>query len=223
MVLLESRYASMFLCIVCNVFTSHRPNRCSLYHHHRTSTIFHHPPFHFIISGLCNKYKKITMKAVTLTLTFLSGIHAFAPTNPSSTTTSPNHGLQMTSSTTNNEEVSRRTALTQFIASTAFLTAAVPSIASAKDYEPDYRDIKQIYGLGMTLDNLKVKVSDPDTSATALDMVKMYNKDQKFYPGYARNFISKTVKNNADGDDRVGYIRAVGFYCLFRSFLGLRC
>jgi len=148
------------------------------------------------------------MKAVTLTLTFLSGIHAFAPTNPSSTTTSPNHGLQMTSSTTNNEEVSRRTALTQFIASTAFLTAAVPSIASAKDYEPDYRDIKQIYGLGMTLDNLKVKVSDPDTSATALDMVKMYNKDQKFYPGYARNFISKTVKNNADGDDRVGYIRA---------------
>jgi len=148
------------------------------------------------------------MKAVTLTLTFLSGIHAFAPTNPTSTTTSPNHGLQMTSSTTNNEEVSRRTALTQFIASTAFLTAAVPSIASAKDYEPDYRDIKQIYGLGMTLDNLKVKVSDPDTSATALDMVKMYNKDQKFYPGYARNFISKTVKNNADGDDRVGYIRA---------------
>jgi len=148
------------------------------------------------------------MKAVTLTLTFLSGIHAFAPTNPTSTTTSLNRGLQMTSSTTNNEEVSRRTALTQFIASTAFLTAAVPSIASAKDYVPDYRDMKQIYALGMTLDNVKAKVSDPDTFETALEGVKMYNRDKKFYPGYARNFISKTVKNNADGDDRVGYIRA---------------
>jgi len=147
------------------------------------------------------------MKAVALTLIVLSGANAFAPTNPPHHTTTQNSGIQMTSST-NNEEVSRRTALTQFIASTAFLTAAVPSIASAKDYVPDYRDVKQIYGLGMTLDSLKKKVSDPDTFETALDGVRMYNKDKKFYPGYARNFISKTVKNNADGDDRVGYIRA---------------
>jgi len=149
------------------------------------------------------------MKAVALTLTFLSAAHAFAPINPTHvTTTSVKHGLQMTSSTTNTEEISRRTALTQFLASTAFLTAAVPSIASAADYVPNYRDMKQIYGLGVTMDSLKTKVSDPDLFETALDGIRQYNRDKGFYPGYARNFISKSVKNNADGDDRVGYIRA---------------
>jgi len=151
------------------------------------------------------------MKTVALTLAFLAGTNAFAPANPTHrTSTTQSLGLQMTSSTNNNEEVSRRTALTQLIATSAFLTAAVPSIASAKEYVPDYRDMKQIYGLGVTLDSLKKKVSDEDTFESALEGVRAFNRDKNFYSGYARNFISKTVKNNADGDDRVGYIRKVG-------------
>ena len=41
----------------------------------------------------------------------------------------------------------------------------------------------------------------------ALSGVKLFNKDPNFYNGYARNFILKTVKNNADADPRVGYIK----------------
>lgn len=148
------------------------------------------------------------MKTVALTLAFLAATNAFAPAHPTHRTSSAqSHGLHMTSSTTNNEELSRRTALTQLITTSAFLTAAVPSIASAKEYVPDYRDMKQIYALGVTLDSLKKKVSDEDTFESALDGVRAFNRDKNFYTGYARNFISKTVKNNADGDDRVGYIR----------------
>jgi hypothetical protein len=67
--------------------------------------------------------------------------------------------------------------------------------------------MKQVYGLGMTLDNLKAKVADPDQSEAALVGLRAWNKDPDFYTGYARNFISKSVKNNAEGDVRVGYIR----------------
>ena len=147
------------------------------------------------------------MKTVAFTLILLSGVNAFTPICP--TAIAQNPGLQMTSSETNNEEITRRSALTKVIASSAFLTAAVPSIASAKDYVPDYRDMKQIYGLGVTLDSLKTKVSNEDTFESALDGIRAFNRDKNFYSGYARNFISKTVKNNADGDDRVGYIRRV--------------
>ncbi len=41
----------------------------------------------------------------------------------------------------------------------------------------------------------------------ALTGVKAFNKEPTFYSGYARNFILKTVKNNADADPRVGYIK----------------
>jgi len=59
----------------------------------------------------------------------------------------------------------------------------------------------------MSLDNLKAKVADPDQSEAALVGLRSFNKDNGFYTGYARNYISKTVKNNAEGDARVGYIR----------------
>lgn len=59
----------------------------------------------------------------------------------------------------------------------------------------------------MSLDSLKAKVADPDQSEAALVGLRSFNRDPNFYTGYARNFISKTVKNNADGDVRVGYIR----------------
>ena len=109
-----------------------------------------------------------------------------------------------------NDEVTRRTAFTQFIVATGFVTTLTPSIANA-EYTPDFKDMKQIYYLGMSLENLKKKVSDEDTFESALDGIRSFNRDKNFYPGYARNFISKTVKNNADGDDRVGYVRKVCF------------
>lgn len=145
------------------------------------------------------------MKTIALSLIFISRINAFAPVCPNAISQNP--GLQMTPSTVNNEDVTRRVVLKNFIASSAFLTAAVPSIASAKEYVPDYKDMKQVYGLGVTLDNLKKKVSNEDTFESALDGIRAFNRDKNFYTGYARNFISKTVKNNADGDDRVGYVR----------------
>jgi len=83
---------------------------------------------------------------------------------------------------------------------------AFPSVASAA-YTPKYDDMKQIYGLGVSLDRLKEKVSSEDQWEAALVGIRSFNKDSNFYTGYARNFISKTVKNNAEGDVRVGYIR----------------
>lgn len=143
------------------------------------------------------------MKTIALSLLILSRVDAFAPSCPSAITNNP--GLQMATSSSN-EDVTRRSVLTKIVASSAFLTAAVPLTASA-EYVPDYKDMKQIYGLGITLDNLKKKVSNEDTFEAALPGIKSFNKDKNFYPGYARNFISKTVKNNADGDERVGYVR----------------
>eukprot|EP00565_Helicotheca_tamesis_P002644 CAMPEP_0185728522 /NCGR_PEP_ID=MMETSP1171-20130828/3824_1 /TAXON_ID=374046 /ORGANISM="Helicotheca tamensis, Strain CCMP826" /LENGTH=203 /DNA_ID=CAMNT_0028397237 /DNA_START=106 /DNA_END=717 /DNA_ORIENTATION=+ len=86
-------------------------------------------------------------------------------------------------------------------------TAAFPENAFAKDYEPKFDDLKQIYGLGVSLDRLNEKVSDPDKWGAALEGLRAFNRDPNFYGGYARNYISKSVKNNADGDERVGYIR----------------
>jgi len=83
------------------------------------------------------------------------------------------------------------------------------ALGSGKEYEPKFDDLKQIYGLGMSLDRLNDKVSDPDKWGGALEGLRAFNRDPNFYNGYARNYISKSVKNNADGDDRVGYIRQV--------------
>jgi hypothetical protein len=44
----------------------------------------------------------------------------------------------------------------------------------------------------------------------------MFNRDPSFYTGYARNYISKSVLNNADGDVRVGYIRQVSNWTFIR-------
>lgn len=93
------------------------------------------------------------------------------------------------------------------VVSTAVVTGAVPGIAFAKDFEPKYDDLKVVYELGVTLDRLAAKVADPDQFEAALEGLRSFNKSPGFYPGYARNFISKTVKNNADGDARVGYVK----------------
>ena len=56
------------------------------------------------------------------------------------------------------------------------------------------------------LDKLVEKLESNQIEA-ALSGVKAFNKDPNFYSGYARNFILKSVKNNADADPRVGYIK----------------
>lgn len=56
------------------------------------------------------------------------------------------------------------------------------------------------------MDKLVEKLESNQIDA-ALSGVKLFNKDPGFYSGYARNFILKTVKNNADADPRVGYIK----------------
>ena len=61
--------------------------------------------------------------------------------------------------------------------------------------------------LGTSLDKLVTKLEDPTQIESALAGVKSFNKDPNFYSGYAKNFVLKTVKNNADSDPRVGYIK----------------
>jgi hypothetical protein len=84
-----------------------------------------------------------------------------------------------------------------------------PQMAFAADYVPKLDDVKQIYFLGASLDKLAEKLGNPDTIEVALDGVRLFNKDANFYPGYARNFVLKTVKTGADSDPRVGYIKNV--------------
>ena len=86
---------------------------------------------------------------------------------------------------------------------------ATPLPAMAGEYVPKIDDIKQIYFLGVSLDKLKDKLGNPDSLEVALDGVRLFNKDPNFYPGYARNFILKTVKTGADADPRLGYIKQV--------------
>jgi hypothetical protein len=136
--------------------------------------------------------------STAITLSLIASASAFAP--------SPAHKAS-TALNLNNDQ-SRRAVLASI--TTGVIASTLPSPASALivgSYKPKYDDMKQIYGLGVTLDNLKKKVADPDQSEAALVGLRAFNKDSKFYTGYALNFIGKTVKNNAEGDDRVGYIR----------------
>jgi hypothetical protein len=64
---------------------------------------------------------------------------------------------------------------------------------------------------GGSLDNLVKKFSDESTIEAGLENVRVFNRDTSFYPGYAKNFVSKSVMNNAEGDPRVGYIRQVSY------------
>ena len=45
------------------------------------------------------------------------------------------------------------------------------------------------------------------TAGTASAALNQFARDPNFYPGYARNFIGKSVKSNAEDDPRVGKIR----------------
>jgi len=67
--------------------------------------------------------------------------------------------------------------------------------------------MKQILALGLSLNKLKEQVANPDTAEDALVGLRVFNRDANFYTNYAKNFVSKTVKNNAEGDARVVYIK----------------
>ena len=145
------------------------------------------------------------MKLSTATFVLLaSGSNAFSPTFSNTKPTSLN--------TVSPEMDRRETFSTLAKTATSFGLSSIiafPSPVFAKDFTPTFDDIKQLYGLGMSLDNLNKKVSDPDQFEAALVGLRSFNKDSSFYTVYTRNFVSKSVKNNADGDSRVGYIRQV--------------
>jgi len=66
-----------------------------------------------------------------------------------------------------------------------------------------------LFKQGTSLDRLIAKFSNEDTVEAGLEGVRMFNKSPSFYPGYAKNFISKSILKNADSDVRLGYIKQV--------------
>ena len=125
-------------------------------------------------------------------------------------------------------DVSDRRAFAQSVASTiagvATVTTVAPGPASATEkwvydnakevvvenrYKPKFDDLNQIYGLGKGLEKLEVKVSsgDDEQLGKALDGLRAFNKDPNFYPGFAKNYISKVVKRSAADDERIGYVK----------------
>jgi len=115
-----------------------------------------------------------------------------------------------TATSTSTTQLQAQMGRREMVAAAAFSASAllVPvEAAFAGEYVPKIRDMEQIYFLGASLDKLVAKLGDPSQLESALSGVKAFNKDPNFYNGYAKNFILKTVKNNADNDPRVGYIK----------------
>ena len=133
--------------------------------------------------------------STAIALSLLASASAFAP----ATTNKASTALNM------NNDQTRRAALLTF--ATGAVVSTFPSAAFALGNSATYENMKQIPQFGASLESLKSKAGNPDTSEDALVGLRSFNKDPNFYTGYARNFISKTVKNDADGDARVGYIR----------------
>lgn len=91
----------------------------------------------------------------------------------------------------------------------AFSGAAPALAVRGVDYTPKFDDLKVLYQLGLSLDRLVDKYSREETVEAGLNGVREFNKQPKFYPGYAKNYVSKIVLNNADADPRVGYVKQV--------------
>uniref|UniRef100_A0A7S0C2L9 Uncharacterized protein n=1 Tax=Proboscia inermis TaxID=420281 RepID=A0A7S0C2L9_9STRA len=148
------------------------------------------------------------MKAFSISLCIilqmLPSIHSFS--YPKVSSSSVRQSLSLGATIDDN----RRVFLGKSLASsTAAILAFMPvEEAMAKDiFVPTYDDIKVFYALGVTLDNLATSAGNPDTFSKALEGIVVFNKSPNFYNTFARSFISKSVKNNADGDPRVGKIR----------------
>lgn len=149
------------------------------------------------------------MKAFSISLCIilqmLPSIHSFSYPRVSSSSVRQSSSLGATI------DDNRRVFLGKSLASsTAAILAFMPvekAMAADKNFVPTYDDIKVIYALGVTLDNLATSVGNPDTFSKALEGIIVFNRTPNFYNTFARSFISKSVKNNADGDPRVGNIR----------------
>ena len=113
------------------------------------------------------------MKLSTATLALLAtGSNAFSPNFSNTKPTS----LNMVSPEMDRRETFSTLAKT----ATSFGLSSIiafPSPVFAKDYTPTFNDVKQLYGLGMSLDNLNKKVSDPDQFDAALVGLRSFNKD----------------------------------------------
>eukprot|EP00593_Proboscia_inermis_P003933 CAMPEP_0171324600 /NCGR_PEP_ID=MMETSP0816-20121228/116282_1 /TAXON_ID=420281 /ORGANISM="Proboscia inermis, Strain CCAP1064/1" /LENGTH=317 /DNA_ID=CAMNT_0011823571 /DNA_START=100 /DNA_END=1054 /DNA_ORIENTATION=- len=153
----------------------------------------------------------------------LLGFFNFFVYHPSNASIHPSFSYPKVSSSSVRQSLSlgatiddnRRVFLEKSLASsTAAILAFMPvEEAMAKDiFVPTYDDIKVFYALGVTLDNLATSAGNPDTFSKALEGIVVFNKSPNFYNTFARSFISKSVKNNADGDPRVGKIRLVSLY-----------
>lgn len=154
------------------------------------------------------------MKIVAFLVGLVGAVHAFSPSQPKSV------GTQTTAlhATANRRQFAQQAAAVIGGATLVFGNAA-PAFAGARgaDYVPKFDDLKVLYSLGMSLDRLVNKFSNEDTVEAGLSNVAEFNKQPYFYPGYAKNYVSKMVLNNADADPRVGYIKQVrmSLRCLF--------
>lgn len=117
-------------------------------------------------------------------------------------------------------QASRREILNGAVAAATTIGGVVlaPTPAFAGEYVPKVDDCKQIYFLGASLDKLVIKLGNPDTTDAALEAVRLFNKDINFYPGYAKNFLLKSLKKGADQDARYGYIKQVRFRVLLLDY-----
>jgi len=164
--------------------------------------------------------KLFATSALLVVVALLGGVESFSPSVASRGSKQQQQQQQRRSSPSSlSMSVDRRSFASSLIsggaaAAAAAVGAAVGSPAPAfalgfgdNDYVPRYEDVRQLLGLGLSLDSLVGKVSDPDKFGAASEGLRAWGKDPDFYTGYARNYISKSVKTNADADVRVGYIR----------------
>ena len=105
-----------------------------------------------------------------------------------------------------NRRIFLKNAASVAVLSSGAFALPLPSYAEYV-YVPKFEDMKQIVNLGYSLDKLVEKLSDEATVGEALTGLVAFNRDGNFYTTYARNFVGKSVKNNANGDPRVGNMR----------------
>lgn len=89
----------------------------------------------------------------------------------------------------------------------AFLAQPALAAGAADDYVPKVEDVKLIAALGVSLDKLAERVGDANQWGEAGLNLAVFAKDPRFYENYARNYVSKSVKNDAESDPRVGKIK----------------
>ena len=175
--------------------------------------------------------KLFATSALLVVVALLGGVESFSPSVASRGSQQQQQRQRRSSPSSLSMSVDRRSFASSLISGGAAAAAVavgaavgVPAPAFAlgfgdNDYVPRYEDVRQLLGLGLSLDSLVGKVSDPDKFGAASEGLRAWGKDPDFYTGYARNYISKSVKTNADADVRVGYIRQVS-YLVFHFFLG---